>query len=170
MNNQNEQDNEPWKYNIDIIPNTDTIVKLCVNRGADKSSTFDVPEFQFEWANKILKKTSWKKHHNMEYITISCDEALEAMKSIPFDDFQNHIFFTNVASSLREIDRSVSSILFDYDKFSLVIQCAFRVHMSNKRVNILRSQPENLFHPEFSIIRKRKLNIDDSMFDKNKNF
>ncbi|CAN0270987.1 unnamed protein product [Ectocarpus sp. 6 AP-2014] len=43
------------------------------------------------------------------------------------------------------------------------IQCAFRVYRSTKRVNILRSHPDNLFS-KFSVLRKRKLEIDDSRF------
>lgn len=43
------------------------------------------------------------------------------------------------------------------------IQCAFRVYRSTKRVNILRSHPDNLV-TEYSVLRKRKLDIDDSRF------
>ncbi|CAN0557487.1 unnamed protein product [Ectocarpus sp. 12 AP-2014] len=43
------------------------------------------------------------------------------------------------------------------------IQCAFRVYHSSKRVNVLRSHPDNLFS-NFSALRKRKLSIDDTRF------
>ena len=43
------------------------------------------------------------------------------------------------------------------------IQCAFRVYLSTKRANILRSHPDNLFS-QYSQLRKRKLEIDDSRF------
>lgn len=43
------------------------------------------------------------------------------------------------------------------------IQYVFRVYRSTKRANALRSHPDNLFS-EFSVLRKRKLEIDDSRF------
>lgn len=46
-----------------------------------------------------------------------------------------------------------------------IIQNAFRSYMSIKISNILRSNPDNLFDENFSNIRKRKLNIDDSVFN-----
>lgn len=44
------------------------------------------------------------------------------------------------------------------------IQNAFRAHGSKKRVDILRSQPGNLFHGDFGATRKRILEIDDARF------
>ena len=43
------------------------------------------------------------------------------------------------------------------------IQCAFRVYRSATRANVLRSHPDNLFS-KFTVLRKRKLEIDDSRF------
>lgn len=45
------------------------------------------------------------------------------------------------------------------------IQCAFRGYRSTKRANILRAHPDNLFFSDFSVVRKRKLEIDDSRFE-----
>ena len=39
------------------------------------------------------------------------------------------------------------------------------VSSSKKEANDLRSIPENLFDPEFSSVRKKLLNIDDSCFN-----
>jgi len=44
------------------------------------------------------------------------------------------------------------------------IQCFIRISLSKKKSNDLRSIPENLFDPEFSSVRKKLLNIDDSCF------
>ena len=38
------------------------------------------------------------------------------------------------------------------------------VSYSKKEANDLRSIPDNLFDPEFSLVRKKLLNIDDSCF------
>lgn len=43
------------------------------------------------------------------------------------------------------------------------IQCVFRLYRSTKRANVLRSHPDKLFS-EFSVLRKRKLEIDDTRF------
>jgi len=48
---------------------------------------------------------------------------------------------------------------------AIIIQNSFRSYMSRKIANILRSNPDNLFDNNFSTIRKRKLNIDDSFFN-----
>lgn len=48
---------------------------------------------------------------------------------------------------------------------AIIIQNSFRSYMSIKIANILRSNPDNLFDSNFSNIRKRKLNIDDSFFN-----
>ena len=44
------------------------------------------------------------------------------------------------------------------------IQCFIRISLSKKKANDLRSIPNNLFDPEFSLVRKKLLNIDDSCF------
>ena len=51
----------------------------------------------------------------------------------------------------------------EYDN-AVIIQCFFRVSYSKKKAYELRSIPDNLFDPEFSSMRKKLLDIDDSCF------
>ena len=44
------------------------------------------------------------------------------------------------------------------------IQCFLRIMLAKIFSNKLRAEPDNLFHPEFSIMRKKLLKIDDSRF------
>lgn len=60
---------------------------------------------------------------------------------------------------IRYRDRKTSSS-------AIRIQCLFRVYMSKKRMNVLRSHPDNLFSIGYMESRKRKLHIDDSKFGK----
>lgn len=69
----------------------------------------------------------------------------------------------------KVLARSVENMYLKYKdrKQSLAatkIQSVFRVYGSQKRVDVLRSQPGNLFDVEFGASRKRKLEIDDTRF------
>lgn len=50
---------------------------------------------------------------------------------------------------------------------AVTIQCLFRSYSSRKVADILRMCPDNLFNVDYSVSRKRKIDIDDSCFKNN---
>ena len=60
-------------------------------------------------------------------------------------------------------DAKIITFFKEYEK-AIIIQSFFRIIVSKSLANKLRSEPDNLFDPEFSKMRKRMLKIDDSCF------
>ena len=92
------------------------------------------------------------------------------MSSIPDEELeQNNNQLDEEIEILRKEIEKVKKIVKEQEEKRLynnaiIIQCFLRVSYSKKKANHLRFIPDNLFDPEFSLIRKKMFNIDDSCF------
>ena len=87
-------------------------------------------------------------------------------KCIVIDGY--HVFFVDTcfwyeAKPGRKFRVGSRELWKEYDN-AVIIQCFFRISYSKKKAYELRSIPDNLFDPEFSSMRKKLLDIDDSCF------
>lgn len=101
---------------------------------------------------------------NMEEIR----SIINKYKCIVLDGYGNPCFFVDTcfwyeAKPGRKFRVGSRELWKEYDN-AVIIQCFFRISYSKKKAYELRSIPDNLFDPEFSSMRKKLLDIDDSCF------
>ena len=141
------------------------IGQTCIRLGADTSK---VMEFGLSY---------WTVARELSIDTVELEDYNEVMK-ISLDELMVHVNkFLSEGHEVPEIDENryyaevfrVMGYLKDIYtggkyEHALTIQCFYRVFRSVKIVKDLRSLPENLFDTEFSTMRKKLMNIDDSVF------
>jgi len=127
---------------------------------------------------------TWKitKKYGMKKQKILWDEKIENNEKIWYENVKNFkklLHEKRLLYNLNNLKRSkklwdekleqLKNKIKEYEEKLLyndvvIIQCFTRISLSKKKANDLRSIPDNLFDPEFSLIRKKMFNIDDSCF------
>lgn len=135
---------EPW--NICAIDDVDltNYIKLCIEKGSNTSACIHIyacPGFPI------------RTYHGDGEVMVSLDQ-------LSLMDFDLCDFKYCKESVLYSIC-NYNSVVHDN---ATIIQKVYRIYRSKKRTNTLRSNPRNLFCPEFNKRRKLILGIDDSKF------
>ena len=136
--------------------------QLCIRLGADtsKSILFECPL----WGS-ISRKFNLPTIGEFENLYISLDMLMPHIDT--FLDEYDHSEYDYVGKKLIHMMELIKDVYNQKPQdAAIVIQCFIRISLSKKKANDLRSIPENLFDPEFSLVRKKLLNIDDSCFNK----
>ena len=144
---------------------------------------FSILKNNFE---KIIFRYEQEKSEQLENHKKKIDEKVEKYKKIMeeevennkkrlYEDLENYkkqskerieFFNEQIRKSNERIEKykreKQEKLLYNN---AVRIQCFIRISLSKKNSDILRSIPDNLFDPEFSLIRKKMLNIDDSCFN-----
>ena len=125
--------------------------------------------------NEKLEKHKKKMDEKVEKYKKIMEEEVENNKKRLDEDLENYkkqskerieFFNEQIRKSNERIEKykreKQEKLLYNN---AVRIQCFIRISLSKKNSDILRSIPDNLFDPEFSLIRKKMLNIDDSCFN-----
>lgn len=126
---------------------------------------------QFEIFKLLLENTSKEYIPQSKLFSQIYDLDDYVIRDYDLEDYKDGQIYKEIPMEYFKAIRKVMYIPIkkckkNYSIMASKIQGFFRIIQSKKIVNDLRSKPDNLFEPEFSIQRKRKLKIDDSMFKK----
>ena len=109
-------------------------------------------EYLEQYQNQLDKNLEEKKQKIDERFNEQMDKSIRKSNE-RIEKYRNEI---------EKYKNEIEKLLY---KYVVIIQCFIRISLSKKKSNDLRSIPDNLFDPEFSLVRKKLLNIDDSCFN-----
>jgi hypothetical protein len=127
-------------------------VKLLIDKGCDIESQNNYGRTPLHYASMCM---------NLEVVKYLLEHGADI--GAEDEDGQTPVGLSTNIEIRTVFNEYEKATMILYEKATM-IQCFFRVTMSKILVNRLRSEPENLFDPDFSNKRKRILKIDDSRF------
>ena len=136
------------------------------------NNIFDKFIFRYEYLDEEVKNHKKRLDEELE----QCKKRLEQKQKRLDEDLENYKKQLKERTerfnkeSNERLEQLKNKIKEEQEKLlynnAVIIQCFIRVSYSKKEANDLRSIPDNLFDPEFSLVRKKMFNIDDSCFNK----
>ena len=175
--NEEEVDLTPENRKIE----SEMIFHLSLNTFMELAGTSH--EFRIEYLNRLMSFSYVRVFVDKEYklqenlIYGSLDILISTLENDVFDLLEEPVLENSRISPTEKerfarfkeekikmygmIEKIEERLLYNN---AVRIQCFIRISLSKKKANDLRSIPNNLFDPEFSLVRKKLLNIDDSCF------
>jgi len=135
------------------------IGKLCIRLGADTSVNIQFGSNYYYLMKYLLNAGLNINPHNLSTI-MSLDELHDKMSRFEIKDQKMHALNKRDFDFINEIYKE--SVIV---KSALKIQCCVRRYNSINITNMIRLVPENLFNSEYTVHRKKILDIDDSKFN-----